>query len=93
MANPHEGEQERNVGGHIRQSYDTVAREYADAIYGELAGKPLSNCSIALRIAFAAAGFVIWAAARHKLRAIFAIGELMRSASIFPPACWRKLAA
>jgi len=43
MANPHEGEQERNVGGHIRQSYDSVAREYADAIYGELAGKPFDR--------------------------------------------------
>lgn len=26
--------------GDIRQSYDTVAREYAHEIYGELAGKP-----------------------------------------------------
>ncbi len=38
-----DGKQDRNTCGHIRQSYDTVAREYADAIYDELAGKPFDR--------------------------------------------------
>ena len=38
-----DGGKGRNAGGHIRKSYDTVAREYADEIYGELAGKPFDR--------------------------------------------------
>ena len=38
-----DGGKDRNAGGHIRKSYDAVAREYADEIYGELAGKPFDR--------------------------------------------------
>jgi SAM-dependent methyltransferase len=31
------------MSGNIQKSYDTVAREYADEIYGELAGKPFDR--------------------------------------------------
>jgi SAM-dependent methyltransferase len=31
------------MNGNIQKSYDTVAREYADEIYGELAGKPFDR--------------------------------------------------
>jgi SAM-dependent methyltransferase len=35
--------QDRAPSGNIRKSYDTVAREYADEIYAELAGKPFDR--------------------------------------------------
>lgn len=38
-----DGGKDRNAGGHIRKSYDAVAREYADEIYEELAGKPFDR--------------------------------------------------
>jgi SAM-dependent methyltransferase len=38
-----DGGKDRNTGSHIRKSYDTVAREYADEIYDELAGKPFDR--------------------------------------------------
>ena len=38
-----DGGKDRYAGRHIRKSYDAVAREYADEIYGELAGKPFDR--------------------------------------------------
>lgn len=43
MSSVDDSKRRREFGGHIRKSYDTVAREYADEIYDELAGKPFDR--------------------------------------------------
>src|SRR4029077_17454691 len=43
MSSVDDSKRAREFGGHIRKSYDTVAREYADEIYDELAGKPFDR--------------------------------------------------
>jgi ubiquinone/menaquinone biosynthesis C-methylase UbiE len=40
---PHEDSPHLTPANHIQKSYDTVAREYADEIYAELAGKPFDR--------------------------------------------------
>jgi SAM-dependent methyltransferase len=43
MSNPEDTTAAQKTCGAIQKSYDTVAREYADEIYGELAGKPFDR--------------------------------------------------
>jgi SAM-dependent methyltransferase len=40
---PHDHAPQWGPAGNIQKSYDTVAREYADEIYAELAGKPFDR--------------------------------------------------
>jgi SAM-dependent methyltransferase len=40
---PHEDPRQLTPANNIQNSYDTVAREYADEIYAELAGKPFDR--------------------------------------------------